>query len=388
MSPSGFYGAVYDAAKSLGATDVQAHLAAAQASNETGYGANVFGNNYFGVKAFDSYQGPSAYASTTEEINGTNVPTSARFRTYDSLTQSVADYMGMMAANFPDAWNASTVKEATDNLNNGVNGKYATKSDYASDISKIANKYGPAAEQNSTVVEQTTDPVQAAINAPYTANGLTNGVTSLTAAPATAVTSTSVPASAIDPAFSPNGLLSGNFPASSFQAPSTAPMGVQATGDFSTPNLSPSLNGFADLANAGVPGGMVASPSQRMGLAEGFDPSRFAGPVASTFDPARLGTPDQMAQVMATPTATLDAPEAHPNVNNFADMAAAGPVSSPMGVQGILGAMNQPNLAASASVPMAAALFSPSVNTPSLNSFADLAAAAPVSSPANVSGNG
>jgi hypothetical protein len=70
---------------------------------------------------------------------------------------------------------------------------------------------------------------------------------------------------------------------------------------------------------------------------------------------------------MQTPSAYLDAPEPHPNVNNFADMAAAGPMAAPASVQGILGAMSQPNLAASASVPMSASLFSPAAQTPSLD---------------------
>lgn len=224
------------------------------------------------------------------------------------------------------------------------------------------------------------DPVQKAISAPYEANGLLNGVTSLTAAPATAVTSQSMPAIDADPAFGTNGLLTGNFPASSFVAPSTAPMGALATGDVNMGILGPTMNSFGPLAEAGVPGGEVASTNERMGIApEGFDASRFAGPV----DPAA----SQMAQVMQTPSAILDAPEARPNVNSFADLAAAAPVQAPMGVQGVLGQMAQPNLAAAANVPMSASVFSPAISNPTANSFAEVAAAAPVAAPAGVLGS-
>lgn len=212
------------------------------------------------------------------------------------------------------------------------------------------------------------DPVQKAINAPYEANGLLNGVTSLTNAPATAVTSTSVPAGQIDPAFAPNGLLAGNFPASQFSAPSASPMGALATGDYKLPSLTPSLNSFAPVADAGPFGGQFADVNERMGIAPaGFDPNRFAGPVPSAFDPSRYGTPDTMARVMQTPSPMFDAPAPNPSLNSWEAVAAAKPIQAPTNVTGLLGSMAQPDLAASASVPMSAGLFSPEAQSPSVN---------------------
>jgi hypothetical protein len=220
------------------------------------------------------------------------------------------------------------------------------------------------------------DPLQQAINAPYENNGLINGVTSLTNAPAQAVTSTSVPASALDPAFSPSGLLSGNFPASKFTAPS-ANMGILATQDQDLPNLGPALNSFAPVAAATPVStrfqnqweAMASAPpvGDATGISVTSLPTGQSDVAAGNFDPARMANSSALARVMQTPSAYLDAPEPHPNVNNFADMAAAGPIAAPVSVQGILGAMNQPNLAASASVPMSASLFSPAAQTPSLD---------------------
>src|SRR5688572_865035 len=139
---SDFYGAVYSTAKELGATDTQAHLAASQASLETGYGQSVVGNSYFGIKAGPSYTGPSVSTATHEEVGGQLVGEQANFRAYESLKDSVAGYMDFMADKFPDSWNAETISDAAKNLVNGKFGAYATKSTYPSLIESIANKYG------------------------------------------------------------------------------------------------------------------------------------------------------------------------------------------------------------------------------------------------------
>ena len=67
---SDFYNAVYSTAIGLGANDVQARLAAAQASQETGYGQHYVGGNLFGIKASDDYAGQSVTAGTNEDGSG------------------------------------------------------------------------------------------------------------------------------------------------------------------------------------------------------------------------------------------------------------------------------------------------------------------------------
>lgn len=195
------------------------------------------------------------------------------------------------------------------------------------------------------------DPLQQAINAPYEANGLLNGVTSLTNAPAQAVTSQSLPASAVDPAFSPTGLLSGDFPTSSFN----------------TINPTATADNFASLGMEGmakVPstlGSVPASADANASLGLDAD-ARVTGLIDNASIADRMGVPN----------------------SSFPDMAAARPVQAPMDVQGILGAMAQPQLNASASVPMSASLFSPAIQNPTTNSFADLAAAQSVAAPVGV----
>jgi len=142
MSPGEFYSAVYNKAIELGANDVQARLAASQASEETGFGQHMVGNNLFGIKAGSTYTGPSVSANTQEEYNGNTVTENANFRAYDDFTGSVRDYLGFIQSNFPDAWSAETFSDAVKGLDTGVFGKYATRSAYGQHIKAIDNKYG------------------------------------------------------------------------------------------------------------------------------------------------------------------------------------------------------------------------------------------------------
>lgn len=141
QSKTDFYNAVYSTAKQLGATDVQAHLAASQASLETGYGRNVVGNNYFGIKASPSWSGDSVAAATKEDTAGGMVGITDSFRAYGGLAESVANYMDVMSRNFADAWNAPTLSDAISNLSEGKFGAYATDRKYESKITNIANRF-------------------------------------------------------------------------------------------------------------------------------------------------------------------------------------------------------------------------------------------------------
>ncbi len=98
------YDKVYSIAKNYGANDVQAHLAAAQSSLETGYGKKVAGGSYFGIKAGSSYKGATKSFKTHEVIGGKRVGMTDRFRSYSSLDKSVKGYMDFMAAKFSKAW--------------------------------------------------------------------------------------------------------------------------------------------------------------------------------------------------------------------------------------------------------------------------------------------
>lgn len=137
-----YYNSVYSAAKSLGANDVQAHLAASQASLETGYGRSVKGNNHFGIKAGSKYTGKTVNFGTHEFIGGKRVNMTDRFRAYSNLRGSVKGYMEFMERTFPEAWNAPNISTAASKLKSGKYGSYATDPKYASKIRSIASRNG------------------------------------------------------------------------------------------------------------------------------------------------------------------------------------------------------------------------------------------------------
>jgi len=62
-------------------------------ANETGWGAAVFHNNYFGIK------GPGAAARTWEVINGQRVDITDSFRTFDSAEQSMRAFASFLREN-------------------------------------------------------------------------------------------------------------------------------------------------------------------------------------------------------------------------------------------------------------------------------------------------
>lgn len=348
QSPADFYNAVYDKAVSLGASDTQARLAAAQASQETGFGQHYVGNNLFGVKASDDYTGPSVNAATNEEVGGQNVTINDKFRAFDDPLDSVSNYLGVVQSNFPDAFAGETFSDAATGLNSGIYGKYATDSGYGRKISAIDARYGPYAYANIENAPMPYSPQFAPIDlglpddvvpvddpnfSPASANfayaedpanvpvpsarpNIPTGdlLTAFQANPdyKTPFDTLLSPAA---PAMQPGewGVINGVGPVYTptfnqwapvaAAEPVSSPMGsVTASGDLSTiPGLDAtatarpmlSLPATADAsmtpgleANATVRGMPdIATPASRMGIAEpGFDPSRFDGGGVSVAD--------------------------------------------------------------------------------------------------------
>jgi hypothetical protein len=157
--------------------------------------------------------------------------------------------------------------------------------------------------------------------------------------------------SPVDPAFAANGLLAGT-PIASLGAPIASPTAENYAGT--------GLEGYA-----AVPSTLGNVPAEAdAGASLGLDANARISSLIDNASPfERMGVP----------------------VSSFPSLAGAGPFSAPMDVNASLGGMKQPNLAASASVPMSASLFSPTMSTPTLNSFADLAAAKPMATPVDAS---
>lgn len=139
-----FYSGVYNNARAMGLSDAQARLAASQASLETGFGRSSVGNNYFGIKAGKSWDGPSVNAGTWENVGGRNVNTNANFRSYDDPSQSLNDWSSTVAKNFPNSYWADDFDTAVSGLSNGRFGSYASDPNYGSKLRSIDRRnYGP-----------------------------------------------------------------------------------------------------------------------------------------------------------------------------------------------------------------------------------------------------
>lgn len=282
-----FYNDVYSSARELGATDAQAHLAAAQASQETGFGRSMVGYNPFGIKAGVSWDGPTVNAATHEYVDGRPIGIRDTFRAFASLPEAIAGYMGFMGQNFADAWNSPDISSAAANLTNGRFGSYATDPNYSDKIASIANKYGQftyaANPENVPVPYSPTDDPFAASQQAQATTGISGVVNPPT-----------------PQAVEQGGLL----------APPSNPIDVSATGSIGVgagPNLSAQTGGLlpgtratADIGiGAGLLGaanaGMVTPASASLGVGASTPASAFAGamPSSQSFDVSRFNSPDQ-----------------------------------------------------------------------------------------------
>lgn len=85
------------AVEAAGRTGVDPRIIVAQAALESAYGRSAPGNNHFGIKAVGSQSGQTL--GTNEVVNGQTVRENARFRTFDSPSDSVAGYGDFILSN-------------------------------------------------------------------------------------------------------------------------------------------------------------------------------------------------------------------------------------------------------------------------------------------------
>lgn len=113
----------------------------AQAALETGWGRHVSdNNNYFGIKANDSYKGEKTSELTSEYINGKKVNVIDRFRKYSGVLESMKDYISFIKDNprYKDAIDKSySPDEYFEQIHKAG---YATDPDYADKLKKISRK--------------------------------------------------------------------------------------------------------------------------------------------------------------------------------------------------------------------------------------------------------
>lgn len=118
----------------------------AQSALETGYGTAglmVKANAFFGIKAGGSWKGKVYTADTHEVYDGVEYNTTANFRAYDSLADSVADYYELIITASRYSGGLSTypdgIKSANDTITAIWSGGYATDELYVSKVMSIIN---------------------------------------------------------------------------------------------------------------------------------------------------------------------------------------------------------------------------------------------------------
>lgn len=113
-----------------------ASVVIAQAILETGYGTSnlmMRANALFGLKAFDDYKGKVYSARTREVYNNNSILIDAKFRAYDTLEESIADYFKLIctSSRYRNAICTETPEECIQAI---IDGGYATDPNYVNKI--------------------------------------------------------------------------------------------------------------------------------------------------------------------------------------------------------------------------------------------------------------
>jgi peptidoglycan hydrolase FlgJ len=135
------------AARELG---VDPRAVVAQAALETGWGASQPGDqgsshNLFGIKAGASWHGDGVTSQTTEYSSGVPGSESARFRSYEDIAESVADYVRVLKDNPRYAGALNTGDDVRAFATALQKGGYATDPEYANKLVAVAERLGLAA---------------------------------------------------------------------------------------------------------------------------------------------------------------------------------------------------------------------------------------------------
>jgi flagellar protein FlgJ len=136
------------AARELG---VDPRAIVAQAALETGWGtsqpadAQGSSHNLFGIKAGGSWHGASVNSDTTEFSSGRAGTENARFRSYEDIAESVADYVRVLKDNPRYAAALNTGQDVRAFATALQRGGYATDPEYASKMIAVAGQLGLAA---------------------------------------------------------------------------------------------------------------------------------------------------------------------------------------------------------------------------------------------------
>ena len=95
-------------------------------------------NNFFGIKSSKAWRGKTYNIDTGEVIKGKKVIVNADFRAYDSVKDSIEDYVKLLKENprFSNVLKATTVSEQAKELKKAG---YATSLTYADTVTQVYN---------------------------------------------------------------------------------------------------------------------------------------------------------------------------------------------------------------------------------------------------------
>ncbi|WP_024611507.1 flagellar assembly peptidoglycan hydrolase FlgJ [Pseudoalteromonas sp. TB64] len=118
----------------------------AQAALETGWGKHIINksdgnssNNLFNIKSDKSWEGEKASKVTLEFEQGTAVKKQASFRAYDSIKESVNDFVDFLTQNPRYKEALQNTAKPSDFLDSLQKAGYATDPNYASKIKQVLN---------------------------------------------------------------------------------------------------------------------------------------------------------------------------------------------------------------------------------------------------------
>ncbi|NOU50770.1 flagellar assembly peptidoglycan hydrolase FlgJ [Pseudoalteromonas sp. JBTF-M23] len=146
--PESFVGALWDHAKEAAQKiGLNPAVMIAQAALETGWGKHVVSkadgsssHNLFNIKSDKSWQGESAKKLTLEFEQGLPVKKQAHFRAYDSIKESISDYVDFLQSNPRYEQALKKVKEPAQYLEALQEAGYATDPNYAQKIKSVLQR--------------------------------------------------------------------------------------------------------------------------------------------------------------------------------------------------------------------------------------------------------
>jgi len=152
-SPQQFVDKLYPIAEKAAANiQLDPKYLVSQAALETGWGQHIIKNesgdnsyNLFGIKADERWQGEVAQVSTLEYRDGVAVKEKANFRSYDSLEDSLNDYVDFIQGQ--DRYREALSRAAEGSIASGAeymqalqSAGYATDPNYAQKVNAIAQQ--------------------------------------------------------------------------------------------------------------------------------------------------------------------------------------------------------------------------------------------------------